>query len=142
MCYHYETQPVPNPFSYFLHFSPVWWHKFETMMNHIVELPLPFLILLPVTGLVAFGGMVQILFQITLILSGNLSFLNWLTRELILKLLLLLMMIMLKLTLKVMLLLWFGCLLLWWCWPRISLAHPPDFDFKSFLPSCVSMITS
>jgi len=79
MCYHYETQPVPNPFSYFLHFSPVWWHKFETMMNHIVELPLPFLILLPVTALVVFGGMVQILFQITLILSGNLSFLNWLT---------------------------------------------------------------
>jgi hypothetical protein len=23
MCYHYQTQPVPNPFSWFLHHAPL-----------------------------------------------------------------------------------------------------------------------
>ena len=79
MCYHYETQPVPNPFSYFLHWTPVWWHKFETAANHVIELLLPWLLVCPVRSLVVLGGIAQLLFQTTLVLSGNLSFLNWLT---------------------------------------------------------------
>ncbi|XP_005108461.1 lipase maturation factor 1 [Aplysia californica] len=78
MNYHYETQPVPNPMSYFMHQSPEFFHKFEVLSNHFVELLAPFF--LPLTRRwCMLGGAIQILFQVVLIISGNLSFLNWLT---------------------------------------------------------------
>lgn len=78
MNYHYQTQPVPNPLSYFLHQAPEVIHNLETMGNHVVELLVPFLLFYPRKGRI-FAGCIQIVFQIILILSGNLSFLNWLT---------------------------------------------------------------
>ncbi|KAL9957161.1 hypothetical protein ACROYT_G038765 [Oculina patagonica] len=78
MNYHYETQPVPNPMSYFMHQSPEIFHKFETLMNHFIELVVPFFILLTRPFRI-WCGILQILFQVILIISGNLSFLNWLT---------------------------------------------------------------
>ena len=41
MNYFYETQPNPNPLSYYAHQAPQFWHKFETLGNHIVELVAP-----------------------------------------------------------------------------------------------------
>ena len=79
MNYHYETQPVPNPLSYFMHNEPEFFHKFEVLVNHFVELIAPFLILMPFRPMRIAGGAIQILFQVLLIVSGNLSFLNWLT---------------------------------------------------------------
>ncbi|CAL1540716.1 unnamed protein product [Lymnaea stagnalis] len=81
MNYHYETQPVPNPLSYYLHQSPEPIHKFEVLSNHFVELVAPFLLLLPLRRPCMIGGVIQIIFQarVVLIISGNLSFLNWLT---------------------------------------------------------------
>ncbi|XP_004628182.1 lipase maturation factor 1 isoform X1 [Octodon degus] len=78
MDYHYETQPVPNPLAYFLHQSPWWFHRFETLSNHILELLVPFFVFLG-RRLCLLHGVLQIFFQVVLILSGNLSFLNWLT---------------------------------------------------------------
>lgn len=78
MDYHYETQPVPNPLSYYLHRSPWWIHRFETLSNHFIELVAPFFTFLG-RRMCMVNGAIQILFQVVLILSGNLSFLNWLT---------------------------------------------------------------
>ncbi|XP_025095133.1 lipase maturation factor 1-like isoform X2 [Pomacea canaliculata] len=78
MNYHYETQPVPNPMSTYMHQAPEAWHKFETLSNHFIELVAPFLLLMP-RPFCLLGGAFQILFQVVLIISGNLSFLNWLT---------------------------------------------------------------
>jgi uncharacterized membrane protein YphA (DoxX/SURF4 family) len=79
----YETQPVPNPFSRYLHWlSP---HKFEVLVNHFVEVVAPCLLLIPFKTARRAGGLIQIGFQTTLILSGNLSFLNWLTMVRMLK---------------------------------------------------------
>lgn len=78
MNYHYQTQPVPNPISYYLHQSPEIIHKLETAGNHVIELLVPFLMFLP-QPFCAINGFLQILFQAVLIVSGNLSFLNWLT---------------------------------------------------------------
>ncbi|XP_072610303.1 lipase maturation factor 1 isoform X2 [Vulpes vulpes] len=78
MDFHYETQPVPNPAAYFLHQSPWWVHRGETLGNHFVELVVPFFIFLGRRMCVLHGAL-QILFQVILIISGNLSFLNWLT---------------------------------------------------------------
>ncbi len=64
MNYHYETQPVPNPLSYFMHKEPELVHKFEVLSNHFIELIAPFLILLPFRPLRIIGGLIQILFQV------------------------------------------------------------------------------
>ncbi|XP_037134125.1 lipase maturation factor 1 [Syngnathus acus] len=78
MDYHYETQPVPNPVSYYMHRSPWWFHRFETMSNHFIELIIPLFTFLG-RRMCIVNGVLQILFQVVLIVSGNLSFLNWLT---------------------------------------------------------------
>ncbi|XP_061120892.1 lipase maturation factor 1-like [Syngnathus typhle] len=78
MDYHYETQPVPNPVSYYMHRSPWWFHRFETMSNHFIELIVPLFTFLG-RRMCIVNGVLQILFQVVLIVSGNLSFLNWLT---------------------------------------------------------------
>ncbi|AUX43505.1 membrane protein [Sorangium cellulosum] len=78
LVYHYETQPVPSPLSYFIHQLPRQLHMLGVLFNHLVELVVPWF---------AFGprparhvaGVFLVLFQVILILSGNLSFLNWLT---------------------------------------------------------------
>ncbi|MCA9720264.1 MAG: lipase maturation factor family protein, partial [Myxococcales bacterium] len=75
---HFETQPLPNPLSPLLHHLPAWALRGGVLMNHVTELVAP---------LFAFGprrarhvaGALMILFQLVLIVSGNLSFLNWLT---------------------------------------------------------------
>uniref|UniRef100_A0A8D3C447 Lipase maturation factor n=1 Tax=Scophthalmus maximus TaxID=52904 RepID=A0A8D3C447_SCOMX len=78
MDYHYETQPVPNPMSYYMHHSPWWVHRFETLSNHFIELVVPLFAFLG-RRMCMVNGAIQILFQVVLIVSGNLSFLNWLT---------------------------------------------------------------
>ena len=81
MYYFYETQPLPNPLSRYFHWMPFLWHRAEVWINHFVECVAPWLLIIP--GLPAplrrAGGILQIAFQTTLIASGNLSFLNWLT---------------------------------------------------------------
>jgi hypothetical protein len=76
--YHYETQPIPNPVSRYLHFAPLWFHKFEVLWNHLVELIVPWFSFGPRTAR-HIAGVLLITFQIFLIISGNLSFLNYLT---------------------------------------------------------------
>lgn len=76
--YHYETQPIPNPISRYLHFSPHWLLKFEVLWNHFVELIVPWFSFGPRTAR-HIAGILLVSFQIFLIISGNLSFLNYLT---------------------------------------------------------------
>ena len=76
--YHYETQPNPNPFSRVLHFEPHWMAKAGCAANHLVELGLPWLLFFG-RWATRIAGIGFVLFQVSLIVSGNLSFLNWLT---------------------------------------------------------------
>jgi lipase maturation factor len=76
--FHYETQPLPNPLSWLLYQMPHGWHRLEVLWNHLVELVVPFGLFGPRRVRTA-AGLLTIAFQVTLILSGNLSFLNWLT---------------------------------------------------------------
>src|SRR6266404_1477423 len=75
--YHYETQPIPNPISRYFHFAPLWFHKLETLWNHLVELVVPWFSFGPRTAR-HIAGILLVTFQIILIISGNLSFLNYL----------------------------------------------------------------
>ena len=78
LVWHYETQPVPNPLSWWLAAQPRWFHVVGTAFNHVVELGAPWLILLGRWGN-RIAGAFFVVFQTILIASGNLSFLNWLT---------------------------------------------------------------
>jgi hypothetical protein len=75
---HFETQPIPNPLSPLFHDLPHWAHAGGVLVNHLVEVVLPWFAFGPRRlRLVAAFGMAG--FQIMLIASGNLAFLNWLT---------------------------------------------------------------
>jgi hypothetical protein len=76
--YYFETQPIPNPISWYFHWLPHSVHRAGVVVNHVVELGVPFLLFLP-QPIAAVAAIVTIAFQLILILSGNLSWLNWLT---------------------------------------------------------------
>jgi len=78
LAYHYETQPLPNPLSAWFHHLPRGVHAFGVLFNHFAELIVPFGVFGPRRVRYAAGAII-ILFQLALIVSGNLSFLNWLT---------------------------------------------------------------
>lgn len=92
--YHYETQPVPNPLSRMLHFAPHWFHKAGVLWNHFIELIVPWFGIAPTLdwfkstpqawkvaaqAMRNTAGILMASFQVILICTGNLSFLNWLT---------------------------------------------------------------
>jgi hypothetical protein len=76
--YHYETQPMPNPLSWYFHWMPEWTHHGGLLFNHFVELVVPFCYFLP-QPIATIAALFTIVFQGLLMLSGNLSFLNLLT---------------------------------------------------------------
>ena len=76
--YYYETQPMPNPLSWYFHWAPQWVNKGGVVFNHFSELIVPFFYFLP-QPIAGIAGLITIVFQLTIIVSGNLSWLNWLT---------------------------------------------------------------
>jgi hypothetical protein len=76
--FHYETQPNPGPLSAYFHFAPRFTHTFGVAFNHFAELVAPFGVFGPRRVRITAAAII-VLFQLLLILSGNLSFLNWLT---------------------------------------------------------------
>jgi hypothetical protein len=76
--YHYETQPMPNPVSWFAHRLPGPVHKFGVFTNHVVELAAPLLYFGP-PRVAAVAGLATVGFQGWLMVTGNFSFLNFLT---------------------------------------------------------------
>ncbi|HVZ36305.1 MAG TPA: lipase maturation factor family protein, partial [Polyangiaceae bacterium] len=78
LLYHYETQPNPHPLSWLLHHAPTWFQELGVLVNHAVEVVAPFGLFGP-RRLRHIAGAATVAFQVMLILSGNLAFLNWLT---------------------------------------------------------------
>jgi len=77
--YHYETQPVPNPLSRYLHFAPHWFQAAGVLWNHFIEVVVPFFGMVIYSKTRNTAGILMAGFQLILICTGNLSFLNWLT---------------------------------------------------------------
>ncbi len=76
--YHYETQPLPNPLSWYFHRLPKPMHRFAVLFSHFVQLVVPFGLFAPQPVASAAAGLI-IFHQLWLIVSGNYSWLNWLT---------------------------------------------------------------
>lgn len=79
LSYFFETQPLPNPLSRWFHFLPRPLLQAGVLWNHLAELGAPLLLLYPHRRVRMAGAVIIVLFQLTIMLGGNLSFLNWLT---------------------------------------------------------------
>jgi hypothetical protein len=76
--YYFETQPMPNALSWYFHWLPASVLRAGVAVNHVTELVIPFGYFAP-QPIAAIAGLVTIVFQLSLIASGNLSWLNWMT---------------------------------------------------------------
>jgi len=76
--YHHETQPLPNPLSWFFHRQPKAIHRFGVVFSHFVQVIVPFGLLAP-QPVASTAGSFAMFHQFLLIVSGNYSWLNWLT---------------------------------------------------------------
>jgi len=73
--YHFETQPLPNPLSRYFHFLPKAMLRVGVLWTHFAQLIAPIFLFIPGFPRII-AGIILLVFQIILILSGNLSFLN------------------------------------------------------------------
>jgi len=76
--YHYESQPIPNALSWYVHKLPMWMHKVSCCFMFFIELIVPFLILTTQElRLAAFFCFVFL--QMCIWATGNFSYLNHMT---------------------------------------------------------------
>lgn len=76
--YHYWTQPIPNPFAWFVAQFPGWLQKISCLVMFGIELVLPFFIFLPRRPrFIAFAGFIGL--NLLIELTGNYGYFNLLT---------------------------------------------------------------
>jgi uncharacterized membrane protein YhdT len=78
MDFHHETQPMPNPLSWWFHHLPRRLHRLEVLGNFVAQLILPFGLFLP-QPIATIAATLMIGTQLYLVVSGNYAWLNWLT---------------------------------------------------------------
>ena len=78
MDFHHETQPMPNPLSWFFHRLPRSLHRLELLGNFAAQLVLPFGLFLP-QPFATLAAFLMIGTQLYLVVSGNYAWLNWVT---------------------------------------------------------------
>ena len=76
--YHYWTQPLPHGLSPWIDSLPPWVDQLSLVSTYGVELALPFLLFFP-GNLRRMAVLGQIILQITILLSGNYGFFNFLS---------------------------------------------------------------
>jgi len=76
--YHYETQPLPNPLSWYFHQISAPMHRFSALASHFIQVVVPFALFAP-QPIASLAGALIIFHQLVLIVSGNYAWLNWLT---------------------------------------------------------------
>lgn len=79
--YHHETQPMPNPLSWYAHHLPKGFHRFEVLGNHFAQLVAPIFLFAP-QPIATLAGLIVIGTQGWLVLSGNFAWLNVITMTL------------------------------------------------------------
>src|SRR5882672_6437855 len=79
--YHHETQPMPNPLSWYFHHLPKRLHRMEVLGNHFAQLVVPGFLFVP-QPIASVAGLIVFVTQSWLVLSGNFSWLNVLTMTL------------------------------------------------------------
>src|SRR5260370_42478991 len=70
--YYYETQPMPNPLSWYFHWEPEWAHHAGVWFNHFAELLVPFGYFFP-QPIASVAAIITIIFPFLIMASRNLS---------------------------------------------------------------------
>lgn len=76
--YHHETQPMPNPVSWFVHHLPKWFHRVEVIGSHFAQLVVPFFLFAP-QPVASVAALIILVTQLWLVITGNFAWLNWIT---------------------------------------------------------------
>lgn len=76
--YHHETQPMPNPLSWYFHRLPKPLHRVEVLGSHAAQLVAPVLLFFP-QPIASVAGLWIVITQSWLLLSGNYAWLNAIT---------------------------------------------------------------
>ena len=76
--YHHETQPMPNPLSWYFHRLPKRLHRIEVLGNHFAQLIVPWFLFFP-QPIATLAGIVIVGTQLWLVVSGNFAWLNFVT---------------------------------------------------------------
>jgi hypothetical protein len=76
--WHHETQPMPNPLSWWFHRLSPRLHRVETLANHVTQLVVVFGLLAP-QPIAGAAALVIVVTQGYLLISGNFAWLNALT---------------------------------------------------------------
>eukprot|EP00041_Stephanoeca_diplocostata_P035906 m.1282975 g.1282975 ORF g.1282975 m.1282975 type:complete len:854 (-) comp24776_c0_seq51:2098-4659(-) len=74
---HYFTQPMPNPIAWYAHHAPEWFHRLEVALTFFEQLVLPFFLLVPQRRVAMIAGSLEIFFQVSIVLTGNYAWINW-----------------------------------------------------------------
>jgi hypothetical protein len=86
LCYHYETQPLPNRVGWYAHQLPVSLQKLSVVATFVMEIGVPFLALGPAPARLA-GFFLLTFFQILIFATGSYGFFNILAMVLLVPLL-------------------------------------------------------
>jgi hypothetical protein len=76
--YHHETQPMPNPLSWYFHHLPKRLHRIEVLGNHFAQLVVPWFLFFP-QPIASLAALVIVITQSWLVVSGNFAWLNFIT---------------------------------------------------------------
>ena len=79
--YHYQSQPLPQALSWYVHHFPEWLHKISVGGVFFIELLVPVMVFMP-RPFRLFAGCSFMLLQLVIILTGNYTFFNLLTMAL------------------------------------------------------------
>jgi len=78
LAYHYQTQPLPTPLSWYAHQLPLWFQKWSATGMFAIELFVPMLIITP-RRLRHTAAILMIFLQVIIFMTGNYAFFNLLT---------------------------------------------------------------
>ena len=76
--FHFLTQPLPTPLAYYMDRAPAWLLDSLTAVTLVIELLAPFLLFLP-RGYRYTAGLLFIVLQLAIMLTGNYAFFNLVT---------------------------------------------------------------
>ncbi|KAI1297279.1 Lipase maturation factor 2 [Halotydeus destructor] len=79
LSHHFESQCIATPLAWFAHQLPAWFHRLGVVGTFVIEIAGPFLFFIPIAQVRLFAFWLQVIFQLSIILTGNYNFFNLLT---------------------------------------------------------------
>jgi len=79
LTFHYWTQPIPNPLSWFIHHFPLWFQKMSCFLMFVIELIVPFGIFVGIRSVRLTACWLLMYLQVLILMTGNYCFFNLLT---------------------------------------------------------------